>query len=315
MRIITLQQKINWVDNLKALGILAVILGHIASPYTKFIFSWHMPLFFIIAGFFIKFDLSFKAFVVKDFKRLMIPYYIFAIFGLIVEILKRYALHRDSLNIFDELQGIFIWMDMTSLIHTYAFVLWFLPALFFAKIIFYIVHKYIVNLFLQFIAISLLFTISFMFNLPFGLDNAMNALLFIFIGDIFYKFYQDNKFLYILPFLLVVLYVFFGIPVLDMATKNYSNVFINILFATSMVYTFIILLKKINIDNKLLNIWGGNTMLLFIIHPYTNNIAHIMVGKLHFGGWYLTFLISLLLLEIILLFKLRFNNRGIFKYV
>jgi len=310
-----LQKKINWVDNLKAFGILAVILGHIASPLGVFIFSWHMPLFFMIAGFFIRFNLSFKDFVVKDFKRLMIPYYIFAILGLIVEILKRYALHRDSLNIFHELQGIFIWMDMTSLIHTYAFVLWFLPALFFAKIIFYIVHKYIANLFFQFVVISLLFAFSFMVNLPFGFDNAMNAVLFIFIGNIFYTLYQDNKFLYILPFLLIGLYIFFGIPTLDMATKDYGNVLVNILFATSMVYTFIILLKKINIDNKLLKIWGGNTMLLFIIHPYTNNIAHIVVEKLHFGNWYLTFLISLLLLQMILLVKLKFENRGIFKYV
>jgi len=304
-----------WVDNLKVLGILAVILGHITSPLGGFIFSWHMPLFFILAGFFIKFNLSFKEFIVKDFKRLMIPYYIFAIFGLITEILKRYTLHRDSLNIFNELQGIFIWMDMPSLIHTYAFVLWFLPALFFAKIIFYMLHKYIAYLFLQFIVISLLFAFSFMVNLPFAFDNAINSLLFIFIGNIFYKFYQDNKFLYILPFLLMGLYVFFGIPTLDMATKNYSNIFINILFATSMVYTFIMLLKKINIDNKLLKIWGGNTMLLFIIHPYTNNIAYIIVEKLHFGDWYLKFFISVVLLQIILLIKLRFENRGIFRYV
>ena len=310
-----MQNKLVWVDNLKALGILAVVLGHIASPLGGLIFSWHMPLFFMIAGFFIKFDLSFKDFVSKDFKRLMIPYFIFAILGLILEIVKRYLLHRDSLNISDELQGIFIWMDMTSLIHTYAFVLWFLPVLFFAKIIFYLIHKFIVSLFLQFILISLLFALSFMFNLPFGFDNAMNALLFIFIGNLFYTCYQDNKLLYMLPFVLVGLYVFFGVPALDMATKNYSNVFINILFASSIIYTFIMLFKKINIDSNLLKIWGGNTMLLFIVHPYTNNIASIVVEKLHFGDWYLKFFISVVLLQIILFMKLKFENRGLFKYV
>lgn len=56
-------------------------------------------------------------------------------------------------------------------------------------------------------------------------------------------------------------------------------------------------------------------MLLFILHPYTNNISHIVVEKLHFGDWYLKFLISLLLLQIILLVKIRFEKRGIFKYV
>ena len=38
-------EKIIWVDFLKMIGILAVILGHIANPFGKFIYSWHMPLF------------------------------------------------------------------------------------------------------------------------------------------------------------------------------------------------------------------------------------------------------------------------------
>jgi len=56
-------------------------------------------------------------------------------------------------------------------------------------------------------------------------------------------------------------------------------------------------------------------MLLFIIHPYTNNIAHIIIEKLHFGDWYLKLFISLLLLQIVLFIKSKFENRGIFKYV
>ena len=56
-------------------------------------------------------------------------------------------------------------------------------------------------------------------------------------------------------------------------------------------------------------------MLLFIVHPYTNNIAHIIVEKLHFGDWYLKLLISLFLLQILLFMKLKFKNRGLFQYV
>ncbi len=103
-----MENKLLWVDNFKNLGILAVILGHIASPLGGFIFSFHMPLFFIVAGFFIKFDLTFKEFVSKDFKRLVIPYFIFSVVGLGLEILKRYALHRNTVNLLDELQGVFI---------------------------------------------------------------------------------------------------------------------------------------------------------------------------------------------------------------
>jgi len=310
-----IKERINWVDNLKTLGILAVILGHIASPLGGFIFSWHMPLFFMIAGFFIKFNVDTKDFIIKDFKRLMIPYFIFAVLGLALETLKRVALHRDSLDYAHELQGIFIWMDMPSLINSYAFVLWFLPTLFFARVFLVTIHKYIKNIVFQFMIVTVLFTSSFFVDLPFALDNAFNAILFVFIGNIFFKFYQDSKLLYILPVIMFGIYFSFGIPSLDMARKSYSNVFINVFFALGIVYTMIVILKKIDFSNRLLTIWGGNTMLLFIVHPYTNNIAHIVVEKIQFGDWYLKFFISLVLLQIILLIKLRFDNKGIFKYV
>lgn len=310
-----IKQKINWIDNLKLLGILSVILGHIASPFGAFIYSWHIPLFFMIAGFFIKFDLSIKDFIKKDFKRLMVPYFIFAIVGLTLETIKRIGLHREGLDYIHELQGVFLWMDMSSLMNSYAFVLWFLPALFFSRVLLVIFHKYIENLFFQFILVCVLFSISFMIELPFGIDNSLNAILFVFIGNNFFKYYQDIKLLYILPFLTVLIYFAFGIPSLDIASKNYDNIFTNIFFAGGIIYIIILILKKLDYSNNLLKIWGGNTMLIFIIHPYTNNIAHIVVEKLHFGDWYLKFFISLVLLQILLLIKQRFENKGIFKYV
>lgn len=315
MRIIILLQKIEWINNLKILGILAVILGHIASPLGGFIYSWHMPLFFILAAFFIKFDLTFKEFVKKDFKRIMIPYFIFAIFGLFVETLKRLVLHRDSLDYVHELQGIFLWMNEQTLSHTYAFVLWFLPALFFSRLFLFIINKYIESLSMQILVITILFLCSFYINLPFSIDNGLNAIIFLFIGNLFYKSYQDNKFLYLLPIICIIIYLTFGIPNLDMASKYYSNIFVNVLWAISVVFIIIVLIKKINYSNKLLSMWGSNTMLLFIIHPYTNNIAYLVVEKLHFGDWYLKFFISLILLQFVLLLKLKFENKGIFKYV
>ena len=309
------KEKLIWIDNLKAIGIFAVILGHIASPFGTFIYSWHMPLFFMIAGFFIKFDLSLKEFIIKDFKRLMIPYFLFAIVGLLLETIKRIALHRESLDYIHEIKAVFIWMDMSSLINTYAFVLWFLPTLFFARVFLVVINKFIQNIFFQFFIVSILFSCSFLVQLPLGIDNSLNAILFLFLGNVFFRFYQENKILYFLLILLVGLYIIYGLPSLDMATKTYQNVFLNIVFASSVVYFFILMFKKLNYTSKFLTIWGGNTMLLFIIHPYTNNIAHIVVENIQVGDWYLKFFISLVLLQGILIIKQRFENRGVFRYV
>lgn len=312
------KEKIEWINGLKAIGILAVILGHIASPFSSFIFSWHMPLFFMIAGFFIKFELPFRTFAVKNFNRLMIPYFIFAFIGLGAEILKRMALHRENLNYIDEIKGILVGMDMNALIHHYGFVLWFLPALFFAKMILYGIQKITTNILFSLMLISIFFGISFYVDLPFAIDNAFNASFWIFIGYIFFNFYQEYKLLYILPLLIIPIGMIFGIPTLDMASKSYSNIAVNIIWVISVIYSLIAVLKKLNCSKntaKLFTLWGGNTMLLFILHPYTNNIAHIMVEKLHFGDWYLNVLISLALLQIILFIKLKLKNKGIFKYV
>lgn len=39
------KERIVSLDFLKAIAILSVVMGHIASPFSSFIFSWHMPAF------------------------------------------------------------------------------------------------------------------------------------------------------------------------------------------------------------------------------------------------------------------------------
>ena len=311
-----MQQRVDWVDTLKFIGILTVILGHINFPLNGFIYTWHMPLFFMISGFFIKFDTSLKVFVVKNFKRLMIPYFIFSIIGLFAEILKRHLLHRDALDYTHEIKGIFIDMDFAGLCNTYAFVLWFLPALFFARIFLYFIKNKIPNLLLQLLAIVSLFIVSFYVDLPFGIDNALNALIFVYAGNIIF----DKK----MPSVLVLLSVvalavicLFGFNLnLDMASKVYSNKFLNVLWAISFVHVLIFCIKNIRLNSKFIKIWGGNTMLLFILHPYTNNIAHIAVQKaLHSDYWLFKFIISIVLLSLLVFVKEKNKNCLVFKYV
>ena len=77
-------------DIMKGIGIIAVIMGHIdALPYNLriFIFSFHMPLFFIIAGYFFKPNNNFKLKFEKDFSRLVIPYLFSVFFIFLMEII------------------------------------------------------------------------------------------------------------------------------------------------------------------------------------------------------------------------------------
>ncbi|MCE9681664.1 acyltransferase family protein [Halomonas alkalisoli] len=309
-----------WVDNLKAFGIAVVILGHISSPFGEFIYSWHMPLFFVLGGFFIRVELGIKEFFVKDFKRLMIPYFVFALIAILLESFKRLLLNRESLDYSYELLSVFVWMDMSSLKNTYAFVLWFLPALWLSRLMVYMFRKHIEIRYLQFLIVACLFSLSFYFNSPLALDNALNAVLFVYLGNIIYNANLSYRMLttpllLLMLLLIVLIYTYAGVPLLDVASKSYQSIPINILWSILIVCFLISVFKRLGVVNDTLRLWGRNTLFLFIIHPYTNNISHIFVEKIQFGGWFFKISISLLILHVLLIIRNRFEGKGIFKYV
>jgi acyltransferase len=108
-------ERIFFIDAAKALGIFLVFYGHIiekfysvgsevAFPQYKFIFSFHMPLFFIIAGFFFKVRSQSKSLEIKRtvFSRL-IPVLFWGIVALPLWPLYRYLiLGYVDIPIFEE---------------------------------------------------------------------------------------------------------------------------------------------------------------------------------------------------------------------
>lgn len=311
--------KINWIDSLKAAGIFAVVLGHIASPFGEFIFSWHMPLFFMVAGFFLKFDRNFKEQIARDSRRLLIPYFVFAVVGLLIEVGKRALLNRETLSCFEELIGIFFKMDFQALMNTYAYPLWFLPALFWGRLITAAICRYARWEILRFILSAGIFIVSLFLDLPFGLDNAFNAVLFIYLGHLYYDLLQRKLEADSLVFLMVfVIYYNYGVPAMDMASKIYFNAAVNALWAVSIVCCFIWFLKRLWVPERVASffaLWGKNTMFVFILHVYTNNVAHLLVEKFAHGFWLFKLAISVCMLHILLMIKQKYSDKWVFRYV
>lgn len=313
-----MENKLTWINNIKGFGIFIVVLGHISSPFSDFIFSWHMPLFFFISGFFIKVDLPVVTYLKKDFIRLMIPYLLFSFLGITVEVLKRIALNREGLDYLNEFLGVFIWMDFISLKNTYAFVLWFLPTLFVSRFCVLVIMKFLPNRILTILVICFLFYISFRVDLIFSIDNALNAVLFIYLGFLFYnkiEIFKTFHFFLILTLVVSVIYLYYGIPKLDMSTKVFENIGINIIWSISIICLLILSFNYFKVNNKLLEQWGSNTMILFIFHPYTNNIAHLIAEKIYYNQWFLKILLSIILLQLLIIIKSKYERRWLFRYV
>ena len=94
--------RIDYFDIVKGIGILCVIAGHMGiSPIDSVVFTFHMPLFFLISGYFISTKISFKDFCNKKFKQLLFPYIFTSICLILLKIPVNFVL-GNSKNIPNE---------------------------------------------------------------------------------------------------------------------------------------------------------------------------------------------------------------------
>ena len=71
------RSRTEWVDIAKGIGIVCVCLGHLGiESIDRVVFTFHMPLFFILSGMFLNGNVPFSEFIKKKSKRLLVPYYV-----------------------------------------------------------------------------------------------------------------------------------------------------------------------------------------------------------------------------------------------
>lgn len=123
--------RIEWIDWMKAIGIYLVILGHFYSIGEKFIYAFHVPLFFLISGMLTKKESDRQLFWRKLWYNLVVPMLIMATLNGVYDFL---------LNL---LNGVFTPMDIYWFVRNVSFgmvagydALWFVYTLILLKIIF-----------------------------------------------------------------------------------------------------------------------------------------------------------------------------------
>lgn len=111
------RQRLDYIDVCKAVGILLVVLGHtytIPNILYIIIYSFHMPLFFIIAGFVYNRannKMAFHSYLIKKMKQYLLPYFVFSFINLIIEVMRRLLITKQVVNgeyFLIKLRGIFL---------------------------------------------------------------------------------------------------------------------------------------------------------------------------------------------------------------
>ncbi len=125
--------RISYLDIAKGIGIIFVVVGHHLSgipALTTWIYSFHMPLFFIISGFLLseRKTIDIKRFIKKKANSLLYPYIVFSMICILWRLLLFVALK----SLPEESFVVIIVKTLT----TYGYhALWFLPTLFCAETI------------------------------------------------------------------------------------------------------------------------------------------------------------------------------------
>lgn len=74
------KNRILWIDTIKAIGMFFIVLGHFFPPYiSAWIYTFNVPLFFFVSGYLAKREDNWSAFLVKNVKGLIIPFFLLSI--------------------------------------------------------------------------------------------------------------------------------------------------------------------------------------------------------------------------------------------
>lgn len=286
-----------WIDWVKALGIFFICLGHFipsGNVLRIFLYSFHVPLFFVVAGINFKPISDFshlKAYIKKLFFRIIVPYIIwFVLSDALFIILRKDTLHNFITKLLF-LDGTTIWNSA----------LWFLPCFFIVSVFVAFIslytrkHSYV---YIGFVLTILSLLLDFWGYKEFflGLNKCMFLTGFYLLGWNSKRLKSSKgNLLYIIPFLLVgatYAYINRGEIISILNCQYNNNMLLWLIVAYIMVISFIELCKLLP-NWKYLELISNNTMFIMCSHiwfryvidmfiPGLQSTARVLIGVLVF---------------------------------
>jgi len=304
--------KIEYIDNLRGIGIMLIVLGHTSSPFSNYVYQFHVPLFFFISGYLFNsayFDNPIR-FINKRINRLYLKYIYFGVtFILLHNIFFKLNIYNISYNadatsiqlynlkdtIIEILKTI-IFRNREQLLGGF----WFIPALFLMESLYCLVGavslqlKKTYNFKIYLLPIILIFFFlgniisNFDVRLPYYLNIVFAQILFFYMGVLYRKNEERIHFNFYSALLISIVLVFTSLYFnVDVSNNNhYSDklpfAIALILFpfvALSGIYILIYIAR--NITNKYISIFfqyvGRNTLFILGVHFISFKIVSYLI--------------------------------------
>ena len=190
-----MKERIVQYDLLKGIGILTVVFMHtwLFLDFRYWCQNWFMAVFFMVAGAFAAAKGSWWNVTKKRFVRIMVPYFIVATLSFAYWFLLERHFREETMACAPmwEFLNIFCPMNMTRYEpHVYNVVLWFLPCMFVASVVFDLMLRFIKNerCLLGGILAIVLVNQFVPFWAPFYLPQALSAVPFMYLGHLLQKY-------------------------------------------------------------------------------------------------------------------------------
>lgn len=262
--------RIQWIDTAKLIGIFFMILGHLewtfimkgtSTVVIKWIYCFHMPLFFFLSGVTTK-KCSIMETMRKCFYQLLLPYVFLCLIMWVWHIIILWGNTSDYVEDFliKPLIGIFIGLGYdTNVSVSIPRALWFLLALCWCRVIYAILSKYKKSFILNVIFSLCFFLVSFILFktnrfIPLSIGSAFMVYPIFFVACNFSDFIKK------------------------ICKKLSEHIFISVMVGTGC-YIFVYLLGvKVNGSVSVSQILFGNYFILFYINSLVGILGTLAIS-------------------------------------
>lgn len=285
-----MSQRITWIDCWKGIAIVTVVAGNILDlKLAKYIFWFHMPLFFFISGYLYKENHDYLSFFKKKFLRFIVPYTSFLLLfslptfvihiGQIWQTKQLDSLYQLLLFILKQLYGGQLLTDWFS-------VFWFITCLLFTQQLYNFIYtnfanyKSLINIIMLDVYCLAMIDYSFFkdISFPWNINVVLMALPFYWLGHMVSQnstIFNSKRLVVIAVITLVIIALIDKIYLLqftfDMKNKSYGIPIFNLFIAIAgiiIVQQIAQTVNKINfLDNVTREIGAASMAIMYLHQP------------------------------------------------
>lgn len=298
------KKRVSYIDIAKGLAILCVIIGHTAQLtdiriLSKIIFSFHMPLFFILSGWCMKEERRSTGQLIKvKAKQLLVPYVVVSVVRFLYMLMSR----DFSWTLLGKYMLLCLYGNPSNMradacmLHVGKIGMqWFMLTMFSAQLMYHFLNdiskKYKVPMWMLTLLVSVMgIQFSDYVWLPFGISQAMGVMVFMYIGQVIRKAEifetKIGKGFISIPIVCLVIWI---IAINYGMVRSNANVYYGIFSMVGAVcgtYWIVKLaqgIEHVKIVNSFLKWCGNNSLYILMFHSLDQKVmAHIKTFMLQY---------------------------------